>query len=124
MTATDEKISASLNADDEAFLKELDMEPPLFEQVGGSFAGPMRRLTMFANIAAVIATLIGLFAIWKLFEATATRDLILWAMAVWGAWTVQIAIKQWIWNRINMLNIMRELKRVELRIARKQATQS
>ena len=43
--------------------------------------------------------------------------LILWAGAAWAAWTLQIGIKQWIWSRVNTLSILREMKRMELRMA-------
>lgn len=51
-------------------------------------------------------------------EAETTRELILWAAAAWAAWTVQIVPKQWGLNRMQTLSILRELKRLELRIAR------
>lgn len=118
MTDWNDRLGNGLSAEDEAFLNELDSERGLFERLGDSFQGPMKRWTIFANIAAVVLTFIGLWAIWQLFHANTTRGLVLWAVAVWAAWTMQIALKQWLWDRINMLGILRELKRVELRVAR------
>ena len=52
-----------------------------------------------------------------MFDAASTRELILWAAAAWAAWTLQIGLKQWIWSRVNTLSILREMKRMELRMA-------
>ncbi|MDP3853875.1 DUF6768 family protein [Phenylobacterium sp.] len=118
MTEIDERLRASLSADDEAFLDGLDRERTLFAQLGETFKGPMRNWTIVANVAAIIAAVIGVWCVWRMIEAETTRGLILWAAAGWAAWTVQITVKQWILQRMQMLGILRELKRLELRLAR------
>lgn len=118
MTDLDNRIRTALSADDEAFLNSLEKERGLFAQIGESFRGPMRFMTIVANVAVLIATAIGLWSVWKMFDADTTRGLILWAAAAWAAWTMQIGLKQWIWSRIQTLSVLRELKRLELRLAR------
>lgn len=118
MTEFDDRLRQSLTAEDEAFLRELEDRRGLMDQVSATFHGPMRYWTWVANIVILAATATGLFAIWQMFQSETTRGLILWAAAGWAAWTVQIALKQWIWDRINMLNVLRELKKIELRLAR------
>ncbi|MFN3816894.1 DUF6768 family protein [Brevundimonas sp.] len=117
MTQDADRLRAALEADDEAFLNRLDKERGLFAQIGETFRGPMRTMTVAANVVVLIATAVGLWAVWKMFGAASTRDLILWAAAAWAAWTLQIGIKQWIWSRMNTLSILREIKRMELRMA-------
>ncbi|MFN4297197.1 MAG: DUF6768 family protein [Brevundimonas sp.] len=117
MTREIDRLRAALEADDEAFLNSLEKERGLFAQIGETFRGPMRAMTIAANGVALIATAVGLWAVWKMLGAASTRDLILWAAAAWAAWTMQIAIKQWIWSRMNTLSILREIKRMELRMA-------
>lgn len=118
MTDLDNRLRAALSADDEAFLDTLEKERGLFAQIGESFRGPMRAMTVVANIAVLIATAVGLWAIWQMLAADTTRGLILWAAAAWAAWTLQIGLKQWISSRIQTLSVLRELKRLELRLAR------
>lgn len=118
MTDLDNRLRAALSADDEAFLDSLEKERGLFAQIGESFRGPMRAMTVVANVAVLIATAVGLWSVWKMFDADTTRGLILWAAAAWAAWTMQIGLKQWIWSRIQTLSVLRELKRLELRLAR------
>ena len=117
MTQENDRLRAALEADDETFLNSLEKERGLFAQIGDTFRGPMRTMTIAANVAALIATAVGLWAVWKMFGAASTRELILWAGAAWAAWTLQIGIKQWIWSRVNTLSILREMKRMELRMA-------
>lgn len=118
MASPDDRIRAALSAEDEAFLADLDAERGLFAQIADSFRGPMRHMVVAANVTVMIATAVGLWTVWKMFEADTTRGLILWAAAAWAAWTVQIAVKQWIWGRMQTLSVLRELKRLEYRLAR------
>ena len=117
MTQENDRLRAAVEADDETFLNSLEKERGLFAQIGETFRGPMRTMTIAANVAVLIATAVGLWAVWKMFGAASTREMILWAGAAWAAWTLQIGIKQWIWSRVNTLSILREMKRMELRMA-------
>ena len=117
MTDTDARLRAALGPDDEAFLKSMDLDRGLFAQIGETFRGPMGWISIVANILTLIATGVGIWAIIRLLEAESVRGQILWAVAVWAAWTVQLAFKQWLWDRMNTLGVLRELKRLELRVA-------
>lgn len=118
MTAFDDRIRDGLTADDEAFLKDLEDGRGLFRQLGGTLKGPLGGWSALAWGFAVVASVIGVFAVWRMFQADTTRGLILWAAAAWAAWTIQINVKQWIYDRMNTLSILRELKKLELRVTR------
>lgn len=118
MTDFDDRLRRTLSEEDEAFLQELEDRRGLFDQLSATFQGPMRHFTWLANAVVLIATAIGLYCIWQMFQADTTRNLILWTAGGWAAWTIQIALKQWIWNRVNLLSTLRELKKIELRLAR------
>lgn len=118
MTEFEDRIRASLSEEDEAFLRKLQTERGLFAQIGEMFRGPMRWLTVAVNVLVLAATAAGIWAVVKMIGADDTRGLILWAAAAWALWTVQLALKQWLWDRMNTLSILRELKRIELRVTR------
>lgn len=118
MTSTEERIRASLSEDDEAFLRRLQTERGLFAQIGEMFRGPMRWWTVAVNVFVLAATAAGIWAVVRMLGAESTRGLILWAAAAWAAWTLQITLKQWLWHRMHTLSVLRELKRLELRLAR------
>lgn len=124
MTDYDARLRAALGEDDEAFLKTLDLDRGLFAQLGEMLRGPMAWITVVATILTFVVTGIGIWAIVELLQAETVRGQILWAVAVWGAWTVQITFKQWLWDRMHTLGILRELKRLELRVALLQAEKS
>ena len=118
MTEFDETLRSRMSAEDEAFLRDLEDDRGLFRQLGDTFRGPMRNWVWATNLVAVVASGIGLYAIWQMIAADTTRGLILWAAAGWAAWTIQIAAKQWIWQRMNLNSVLRALKMIELRLAR------
>lgn len=117
MTDFDDRIRGALDADDRAFLDGLENEPGMFRQLGDTFRGPMKGWTILINIAVFVLTILGVYAVWGFLNAEGTEAMLRWAALGWAAWTVQIAGKQWLMDRMNMLNILREVKRLELRIA-------
>jgi len=116
MSDFDDRLRANLSADDEAFLKDLEDGQGLFSQIGPLFRGPMAAWTWFANIFVLVATGAGLYAAYKFVVADDIQAMLLWAGAAWAAWTMQVALKQWMWDRINHLGVLRELKKIELRL--------
>ncbi|MEM9422196.1 MAG: DUF6768 family protein [Pseudomonadota bacterium] len=118
MSDFDKKMQRSLSVDDDDFLKNLEDGRGLFTQMGATFQGPMRFWSIFAWVVVGVATGLGFFCVWKMFGAPDTRSLILWAAGAWAAWTVQVSLKQWAYHRMATLTILRELKKVELRVSR------
>lgn len=117
MSTIDDQIRGALDADDRAFLEGLEHEPGMFRQLGDTFRGPMKGWIILINSAVFLLTILGVYAVWGFLNAQGVESMLRWAALGWAAWTVQIAGKQWLMDRMNMLNILREVKRVELRIA-------
>lgn len=116
MTDFDTRLRQSLEKDDAEFLKDLEDGRGLFVQMSQTFHGPMRFWTFFVGIIIFIMTGLGFYSIWHMFQAETTRGLLLWMSAAWAAWTAQVMLKQWIYDRMNTLSILRELKKIELRL--------
>lgn len=116
MNDLNEQLRAGLSADDEAFLKDLEDGQGLFAQISATLTGPMRFWVAVGITVAFIATGLGLWAVWNLFQADTTRGQILWAGGAWAAWTMQVNLKQWLYNRMNTLTILREIKKMEWRL--------
>jgi hypothetical protein len=118
MTDFDDKVRAALDADDEAFLRELDAERGLFAQVGDTMRGPLGGWAAMAFVMALCLAAFMFFAAWRMFTVEGTRELVLWtAGALTGMITLGF-VKQWFFERMNFIALLRELKRLELRIAR------
>ncbi len=120
MTEFDARLKQALSEDDKAFLNELEDGQGLFDQIGNTFIGPMAGWSAISMAISVMATIAGLLIIWQMFEADTTRGLLLWMAAGWAAWTVQVQTKQWLFQRMNTLLLLKELKKIELRVARLQ----
>ncbi|ANU07390.1 DUF6768 family protein [Paraurantiacibacter namhicola] len=117
MSKTDENIAAALDADDRAFLRSLDDRRGLFSQMGDAMAGPLGGWAkfMFAIMFVLGAGLI--YSIWQLVTVADTDARILWAVATLGLLTAQGFAKEWFFNRMNLLAMLREMKRLQLQVA-------
>jgi hypothetical protein len=116
MTDFDDKLRYSLNADDEAFLKSLEDEQGLFKQLAGTFHGPFKGWVILIMIVSVCLGIAMFFMLFKLLNAPTLDLRVLWGTGLICALSMQGFIKQWLFERMNMLNVMREVKRVELRV--------
>ena len=119
MTAIDDRLRSALDADDEAFLKELDSDHRgLFAQMGDTLSGPLGGWAKLVFVIMFPMTGFLFYAVWQMFTVDGTRELILWTA---GALTAMIGVamlKQWFFERMNLMTMLREMKRIELRIAR------
>jgi len=118
MTQFDDKVRAALDADDEEFLRELNSERGLFTQMGDTMKGPLggwATLTFFMTFPMAAFMF---FAVWRMFIAEGTRELVLWTAGALAAMLALGLVKQWFFERMNFIALLRELKRIELRIAR------
>ena len=117
MSKYEERFTDNLSKDDEAFLANLEDNKGLFQQYFSTFQGPLKFWTYLITVLTLIASGIGLYAAWKFATGADIRGILMWAGIAWAAWTVQIAMKQWVFERMNHLAVLRELKKIELRLA-------
>lgn len=113
-----QNLDAALSEEDEAFLKRLDDEPGLIQQMSNAFQGKLKFWTAYAFVMSFVLFGVAVFCVWNLFQAESTRDLVLWATGVWCTMLSVGLIKVWFWMRMNHLAVLREIKRVELYLAR------
>ncbi len=118
MSDIDAKIRGTLDADDREFLKQLDQgDRGLFTQIGDVLTGP---LASWAKLIFAVASVLGVFllyAAWRFFTSEGGDDLLRWGLILLGGLTMQGFIKEWLYSRMNMLAILRELKRLQLLVA-------
>lgn len=118
MTTFEDRLLTSLNADDEAFLKELEQDVGLFQQMGMTFSGPLRYWTAFAFVFSLFFFGVAIWAVYNMFQADDIKIVVLWgALGGWSSLAVGL-IKIWFWMRMNHLGVLRELKRIELRLVK------
>ena len=116
MTPIDDRLSAGLSADDAAFLKELEDGRGLFTQLGATFEGPLRFWTMLVFVFTLGFTVLGVVAVFQLLASERMSAIVLWASALWFSLIAVSMLKMWLFMRMNHLAVLRELKKIELRL--------
>ncbi|QIG80669.1 DUF6768 family protein [Stakelama tenebrarum] len=118
MTDFDKSLGAALDADDRAFLASLDARRGLFAQMGDTMAGPLggwAKLMLGVSVALGFALVL---TVYQAVTAVELRETVLWSAASLAILVMQGFAKEWFFGRINLLAVLREVKRVELRLAR------
>lgn len=118
MTDVNDRLRAALDADDEAFLNELDSERGLFAQVGDTLAGPLGGWAKLVFVLAFVLAMVFFYTLYRVVIAETDRDAIVWGLGALAAFSATGFVKQWFFERMNLMTVLRELKRIELRIAR------
>lgn len=117
MDDLDRKIEAALSAEDRAVLSQYG-EQGLLGQVRGLFSGKLGWLSAVTFVAATLMFAIGVWAAWKFYHADDIATMLRWAGLAWFGLMAQIMIKLWSWMRMETNRVIREVKRLELQIAR------
>ena len=114
----DRKIEEALSAEDRDLLDQYG-EQGLFGQLFSVYDGKIGGIAIVATLITFLLFLGAVYCGWRFFAADAAID-----AARWGAGVVMLMVmvgfmKIWFWMRMESNRILREVKRVELQIARK-----
>ena len=118
MNELDKKIQEALRKEDAELFKEFGGEPSTYEMVMETFRGRYRWMVFVAIFYAFVFIGLFIFAAIRFLNAEATRDMLMWAAACMFCWLAVFLIKVWYWMELNKNAITREVKRLELQIAR------
>ena len=125
MTDTpDTRITAALSEDDHAFLDSLESERGMFQQIGDTWKGPMGG---WAKLIFGFTVALGLTLLMVIYHIAITRNPVehtLWAISALAVLIIMGFAKEWMFARMNMLTVLREIKRRQLEVAvlREEAT--
>ena len=117
MTEIDDRIRAALDDDDRAFLASLDNHRGLFGQIGDSLGGPLGGWAKLVFVMTFVLSLVMVYAVWRMFVAAELREVVLWATSVVVLVMAVGFMKDWLFSRMNMFFILREVKRLQVQIA-------
>lgn len=117
MSTIDERIAGALDEDDRAFLASLDKGRGLFTQVGDVLGGPLGGWAKLVFVVTFFLAIATIYAIWQLFTVEGTRETILWATGVLIGFVATGFTKDWFFSRMNMIAILREVKRLQVQVA-------
>ena len=118
MNNIDAKIRRALEATDADLADEFDGDQSMMEMVFDTFRGTQKWLTFLAIFGSFVFMAGSVFGIIQLFKAQETREHILWGLGVMFCFSAVAMMKIWFWMQMNRNSILREIKRVELQVAR------
>ena len=117
MTHTDDRIAAALDADDREFLASLDEGRGMFTQIGDVLTGPLGGWSKLIFAVAFVLGIALVYFAYRFFTASGVEDTVQWGMITLAVLMMQGFIKEWFYSRMNMLSILREVKRLQLQVS-------
>jgi hypothetical protein len=116
-TDLDRMIEEALGAEDRAILDRYG-EQGMFAQMAGLFQGRMGPWSLLTVVAQLAMFAIAVYAGVQFINADDAPGLARWGALAWLGATGTTVIKTWFWTQMQTNRILREVKRVELQIAR------
>lgn len=117
MNAIDRKIREALPTNEAELLGPLD-EPSLWNQVKEMFQGKLRWASILVAIGGVASWIFAVVSAVFFFQAEGVREMLAWAGG-FGLSLIAISFcRLWFWLIMHRNTVVREIKRVELLVAR------
>lgn len=118
MNDLDRKIREALREEDAELFAEVGEEPSLFEMLLETCRGRRRWLAILAAVYTLVFLVLAILSGVRFFGAESTRDLLMWAVACLLCMSAVSMLKLWYFMEMNKNAVTREIKRLELQIAR------
>ena len=118
MNELDRKIQEALRKEDAELFEDFGEEPSVFEMLIETCRGRRRWLNILGAFWTLVFLVLGILAAVKFFNAEATREIVMWAAACILCMSAVSMLKVWYFLEMQRNAITREIKRLELQIAR------
>ncbi len=118
MNVLDDKIREALQKEDAELFEDVGSEPSIYEMLMETFRGRHRWLVFLTMFWTIVFMVLGVLSVVRFFRAEETRDMLMWAAASAFLLSGVSMMKVWYWMELNKNSVTREIKRLELQIAR------
>jgi len=116
---TNDKISQALKEESAQVDKLLAQDNNgLFGMLFASWRGGMGRWVLLVNVFVLLATLLLFWAGYQFWIAPLVERQVFWGVIFLASAQVQISLKMWLFMEMNRMSTVREIKRVEIAVAR------
>jgi hypothetical protein len=117
MTNIDRAIRDALSKEDAEFLARFEDRSPIGEALG-TFSGRWGAMNIFA--ALITFALFGgfVYCVMQMLGAADVRDVVVWSVGAIIAMLGVAMLKMYFWMEMNKNVVLREVKRLELQVAR------
>jgi hypothetical protein len=117
MTNIDRAIREALSKEDAEFLARFEDNNPISEALG-TFSGRWGAMNILAVIMSLALFCVFAYCAWSAFTASDVRATVIWSTgAIWASLAVAM-LKIYFFMEMNKNVVLREVKRLELQIAR------
>lgn len=125
MSELDRMIEAALTEEDRVLLARAGREPGYLGQVGGLFGGPLGWVNAVVMAAQTLLFVAGAWAAWRFFVSADILDALKWGLPAAVLLLMATILKvSTLWPSLQANRVLREIKRVELQIARQAARET
>lgn len=114
----DERIKQELESEAETIDEILNDKQGLFDLVADSFKAGLGPWVVIINIVILVVTGLMIWSGYEFFTAEQIQDQVFWGVCLVISAMAQIAMKQWVWLEMYRGSLLREIKRVEIAVAR------
>jgi hypothetical protein len=121
MRNPEQTIDEALGAEELELLRGIGEEPGYIEQAVGIFSGRLGWVNAVLMAVQGAAFIGGAWAAWNFFSANDVLAALRWGLPAAVLLLMSLTIKMALWPSIQTNRLMRELKRIELQIARSSA---
>lgn len=119
----DRAIRTALTQEDEEFLTHLQDDPGLYELVADTFRGRLRLFTAISWISTLVFTVLMFYSGYRMFGAEGSEQIV-WQTATIFFMLATALTKLGVWMEIHRKSLLRELKRIELRLVDRSESQA
>lgn len=116
MSDIDEKIRNALVAEDQKAIDEIDDSAGLFELIGLTFKGKQAWMTYYMYFLGLIVASALVYFVIQYLGAADIKTSLNWALLILGCLFMITLIKILSWQQIQKAELLREIKRLEMRI--------
>lgn len=120
MDDLDRKIEEALSAEDRAILEKFG-DQGVIGLWSGVYSGAMGGLAVLMTVLTFVLFLGAVFCAWEFFAAGRAIDAVRWGAGAAMLMVMVGYLKLWFWLRMESNRVLREVKRLELQIARANA---
>jgi hypothetical protein len=117
----DAMIREALDAEDSELLTRFGEEPGYFAQARGLFRGKLAWVMWLAYVVNILAVVVAIWGIWKMFQTTDPVMTIRWAVLILASQSIGLFMKSGLGYQMMTSRVLREVKRLELQILRDKA---
>ena len=118
MNKLDDAIRQALSREDAALLEGFGADQPLHSQLMETFRGKLAWMNMVGWIAGLVLAAAMFYCIWQFLNTPEIRDMLMWSGGAALAAAGLVLIKIWFWMEMQKNAVVREIKRLELQVAR------